>query len=99
RGEAEVTGLNDPCMHRAHRNLMQARAFRLEKPVGRQRRAWQRKCGQWRMQGPASVIDPWPWIGQSDKLDAEQVADRPLQAGCGRVKDCERRGLAGSDPD
>src|SRR5271169_4957241 len=48
RGEAEMTGLDDPCMHRTDRNLMQTRAFRLEKPVGRQRRVWPRQFGQWR---------------------------------------------------
>ena len=96
RREAEMTGLDDPRMHRTDRNLMQTRALSLEKPVGRQRRVRSRRLGQWQVIGPASVIEPRPWIGQPDKFDAEQIADRPLQARCGRVKDRERRDLAGA---
>lgn len=40
------------------------------------------------------MIDPRPRIGQPHKFDAPQIADRPLQARCGRVKDRKRRGLA-----
>ena len=94
RREAKMSGLDDPGMHRTDRNLMQTRTLRLEKPVGRQRRARPRRLGQWRCTRPASVIDPRPRIGQPDKFDAEQIADRPLQARCRRVKDRKRRDLA-----
>ena len=86
RVEAEVAGLDNPGMDRAHRNLMQARTLGLEERVG-VRRAVVRLCPPERMpQTPSAVIEPAPVVGRSDRDKAEQIAGRPLEPARRRMK-------------
>jgi len=89
RREPEMTGLDDPRMDRAHRNLMQTRPFSVEESVRWQGRLRSRLVGQWPLVWPAPVIKPMPLIRERRKVDAEQIADCALQARCGRMKDRE----------
>ena len=59
RGEPEMARLDDPRVHRAHRDLVQALTFHRQERVGS--RVW-------------AMIQPRTRIGQSNRLDPEQIA-------------------------
>ena len=89
-----MTGLDDSRVHRAHRDLVQARALGLKKLIGRQDCAGARRFGQGMLHRPAPMVQPRPSIGKPGKLETEQITRRPLQARCRGVERCQRGHLA-----
>ena len=78
--EAEMAGLDDPGMHRADRNLMQAVAvhrqeFVVDRIAPRRRRARAER----RAQSPLAVIEPGAVVGRVRRPVAVKVADGPFE--------------------
>ncbi len=76
-GEAEVAGLDDPRVHRPHRDLVQALALRAQEGVGR--------AALWPAERPAAMVEPGPGVRRPFGFQSGQVADGALQADRGRV--------------
>ncbi len=84
-GEAEMAGLDDAGMDRAHRDLVQAVALDRQERIG---------ClGGGAAGGPQPMVEPGPRIRAALGVEAPQVADRPLQAQ-GRRMDGTQAGIA-----
>jgi hypothetical protein len=71
RGEAEMSGLDDACMHGAYRDPVQMLAFDWQERVGRH--AGQDALGipQRMAESPAPVIEPGAHVRQSDGIQSE----------------------------
>ena len=70
-GEAEMARLDDAGVNRADGNLMQAFAFHRQERIGGRIR---------------TMVEPRARVGQSDRLESEQIARRTLQANGRRVQ-------------
>src|SRR6185312_12855284 len=89
RGEAEVSGLDDPGVHGPDRNAVQAFALGVEEPVGR---ALRRLLGAKRMtMRPAALVQPGPSILRAVRRQPIEVADRPLEPDRSRDMAANRR--------
>src|SRR6266550_9591169 len=79
-GEAKMPGLDDPCMHRSYRNLMQVVALHGEKRIG-----------QTLSPAPASMIEPRARVGRSFRNEPVQVANGALKPDRRRMMLSDRR--------
>src|SRR5262249_4887133 len=93
-GETEMTGLDDPRVHRTDCDLVQTLAFARQEPV---RPAVARRGGSAERRGlrPNAVIEPGPRIGRSDGVKTKEIADGALKPQRRRVARGDAREFSG----
>src|SRR5688500_11693141 len=94
-GETEVPGLDNSCMNRTNRNLVEVVTLDRQEAVSRPQRRSTTAVRYKRMPDvPEAEIEPWARIGQSYSFDAMKILERTLQADGRRVPGPDRRETA-----
>ena len=78
--KTKMPRLYNASMHRADRNLMQPFSLGSQESVRRNGSGHRCSRAKRREDRPSSVVQPGPRIGRADRLIAEQILYRPLQA-------------------
>src|SRR5262245_36961507 len=83
--------LDDPCMHRAYRNLVQALPLGGEECVSGRLRRWISAGTERVAHAPEAQVEPRPCVRKAPRVQPVKVAQRPLEPDRRRVQCADRR--------